>query len=202
MSATRSLVFKNRGALLAPLALALVVFGRPSPASAVAGILIATAGEALRVWAVGFSGATTRADVVTAPTLVTAGPYAWIRNPLYAGNAIIAFGYWVALVGAVSARAGALLLAIALSLVAGVYATIVPLEEEYLARQFGLAYERYRRAVPRLLPRRPLPNDERTGTWRSEVIVRAEAITLAFFVVMFAVVLLKLGPLRGLGVYF
>ena len=68
----RTLVFKNRGALLVPVALVLLVFGRPSPASAIIGVAIAALGELLRIWAVGYSGVTTRAEIVTAPTLVTA----------------------------------------------------------------------------------------------------------------------------------
>ena len=57
----RTLVFKNRGALLVPVALVLIIFGRPSPESAVIGVAIAALGEILRVWAVGYSGVTTRA---------------------------------------------------------------------------------------------------------------------------------------------
>ena len=41
----RTLVFKNRGALLVPVALVLLVFGRPSVQSAQIGIAIAVLGE-------------------------------------------------------------------------------------------------------------------------------------------------------------
>ena len=37
----RTLVFKNRGALLVPVALVLLIFGRPSTASAIIGVAIA-----------------------------------------------------------------------------------------------------------------------------------------------------------------
>ncbi len=189
----RTAVFKNRGLLLVPVALMLVIFGHPTMRSAVIGIAVALAGEALRMWAVGYSGVTTRADVVTAPVLVTAGPYGYIRNPLYAGNAIIALGFWIAFCGGVSLPVAAAMLAVAALLVIGVYASIIPLEEAYLASAFGDPYREYLTRVPRLWPSgSPLPPAQRQGVWRSEVIVRAEVITLVFFLIMAAAVWLKL----------
>lgn len=191
--AWRTLIFKNRGLLLVPVALVLVIFGRPTVASAFAGIVIAIVGELLRIWAVGYSGVTTRADVVTAPTLVTAGPYSYVRNPLYVGNAITALGFWVAFSGGVTAFQSALMLGCLVLLVAGVYATIIPLEEAYLARTFGSPFQQYLARVPRIVPTRgALPEAERHGVWRAEVIVRAEVITLAFFALMVAAVLIKI----------
>ena len=84
-----------------PVALALIIFGQPTELSASIGVAIALCGELLRIWAVGYSGDTTRADVVTAPELVTAGPYALVRNPLYLGNAIIAIGFTIAFSGGI-----------------------------------------------------------------------------------------------------
>jgi protein-S-isoprenylcysteine O-methyltransferase Ste14 len=189
----RTAVFKNRGLLLVPVALVLVIFGRPTALSAVVGIGIALAGEMLRMWAVGYSGVTTRADVVTAPKLVTAGPYSYIRNPLYAGNAISALGFWFAFSGGVPALAAALMLAFGALLLVGVYATIIPLEETYLAGTFGQPYREYLTQVPRLWPSgRSLPQARRQGAWRSDVILRAEVITFAFFTLMVAAVCVKL----------
>jgi len=189
----RTFVFKNRGALLVPVALALVIFGRPSPLSTLAGIIVAACGELLRIWAVGYSGVTTRADSVTAPALVTGGPYAIVRNPLYVGNALIALGFWLAFAGRLSAAVAIALLAFVAVLVVGVYAVIVPLEEAYLARTFGEEYARYRAVVPRALPAgRSLSKADRKGNWRAEVIARAESITLALFALMVAAVLVRL----------
>ena len=199
----RSFVFKNRGALLAPVALLLFVFGKPTVASASIGIAVAIAGELIRVWAVGYSGVTTRADVVTAAHLVTAGPYGIVRNPLYVGNAITAIGFWIALAGGVSIIEAAMLAIVTIVVVAGVYAVIVPLEEAYLAGHFGEAYRRYRERVPSFFPTgRSVSASDRYGTWSGGVIVRAEVFTLAFFALMAALVILKLGPFASFGVYF
>jgi protein-S-isoprenylcysteine O-methyltransferase Ste14 len=189
----RQFVFKNRGALLVPVALVLVIFGRPSVNSAIAGVMVALLGETIRIWAVGYSGVTTRAEIVTAPRLVTAGPYAIVRNPLYLGNVLIALGFWLAFAGAVAPVVAATLLGVVLVLVVGVYAVIVPLEEEYLATTFGALYQRYRSVVPRAVPSgRALPQSERAGTWHPDVIARAEIITLMFFAVMIAAVIARL----------
>lgn len=197
------MVFKNRGALLVPVALVLLVFGRPSLVSAQVGIAIAVLGELLRIWAVGYSGVTTRADIVTAPILVTGGPYSLMRNPLYVANAIIALGFWLAFAGGVSRLEAALLLIVVLLLVVGVYSVIIPLEEAYLAGHFGASYQRYIETVPRIVPLGGrLRPEERAGTWRADVIARAEIITLTFFILMLIVVYLKLGPWADWGVYF
>lgn len=195
----RTVIFKNRGLLLVPVAVALLAFGSPSVTSAVAGILVALAGEALRVWAVGYSGRTTRADTVTAPLLVTAGPYSKIRNPLYVGNAMIALGFWIAFSGRLSIWASLLLLLWVAALVVGVYAAIVPLEEAYLSDVFGPAYRRYQENVPRVLPvKKPLPPRQQLGRWHGQVILKAEVITLGYFVLMVALVLVRLAwPAAG-----
>jgi protein-S-isoprenylcysteine O-methyltransferase Ste14 len=189
----RAFVFKNRGLLLLPNALVLVIVGRPTVASATIGLIVAGAGELLRIWAVGYSGVTTRADVVTAPQLVTAGPYSLVRNPLYVGNAITALGFWFAFSGGVTPLQSALMLAVVVVSVGFVYATIIPLEESYLVQTFGDSYREYSSRVPRVLPMRgALPQAKQHGTWRSDVIARAEIVTIAFFILMTAAVLYKL----------
>src|SRR5580698_79631 len=95
----QAFVFKNRGALLAVPAVALASFGTPSALSVTLGLPLAIAGELVRCWAVGYSGATTRGDEVSAPQLVTAGPYSYVRNPLYAGNFLTAAGFAIAFTG-------------------------------------------------------------------------------------------------------
>jgi protein-S-isoprenylcysteine O-methyltransferase Ste14 len=186
----RDLVFKNRGALLALPAAALAVCGKPSGASIALGVPLALAGEALRCWAVGYSGVTTRSDRVTAPALVTAGPYAYVRNPLYVGNFITAVGFTLAFSGALTPRRAALLGAAGLGTMLGVYAIIVPLEEAYLRETFGADFDAYLERVPRLLPR-TTPAEPAQGTYDSSVIARAETRTFATFAAMLAVLAAK-----------
>lgn len=193
----QALVFKNRGALLSIPALMLAAFGKPSAFSVTLGLPIAIAGELLRCWAVGFSGVTTREDHVIAPELVTAGPYAYVRNPLYVGNFITAAGFAVAFTGGNSLGKKIGLIAASLGTMAAVYSIIVPHEEQYLRSQFGEPYERYCASVPQIVPALPLrqaQDDERgdqRGEWKPDVIAQAEKNTFLTFGAMLAVLALK-----------
>ncbi len=186
----RAFVFKNRGALLALPAIVLAAFGKPSALSVTLGLPIAIAGELVRCWAVGYSGVSTRGDVVSAPELVTAGPYAYVRNPLYAGNFLTALGFAVAFTGKNSSGARAALIAGSLAAMAGVYCAIVPHEERFLHEQFGEKFERYCERVPPVVPQlEPMPNG--AGTWRPAVIKDAETKTFLTFGAMLAALALK-----------
>jgi hypothetical protein len=71
-----------------------------------------------------------------------------------------------------------------------VYATIVPHEEQYLRSQFGEPYERYCASVPQIVPALQ-PAGEQKGTWKPEVIAKAETNTFLTFGAMLAVLALK-----------
>ena len=187
----RAFVFKNRGALLAIPAVLLVVFGKPNGASILVGLPLAFAGEAIRCWAVGYSGTTTRADHVTAPQLVTAGPYAYARNPLYIGNFITALGFAIAFTGNNSETARWVLIVISLATMLAVYATIVPHEENFLRATFGASFDEYVARVPRVWPKMPKASDPQLGTYDARVIARAESRTFIFFGAMLVLLALK-----------
>lgn len=183
-------VFKNRGALLAIPAVALVVFGRPSALSIALGVPLAIAGELIRCWAVGYSGVTTRHDAVIAPQLVTGGPYARVRNPLYLGNFVTAAGFAIAFTGANSSFTRLALVFGSLAFVVAVYAVIVPHEERFLRSQFGDAFVRYCARVPRIVPqRRALPDG--TGSWHADVLAKAERTTFVIFAAMLVILALR-----------
>lgn len=179
-TALGTFVFARRGELLAVPAALLAVFGRPSAFSIAVGLPLAFAGEAIRAWAVGYSGVTTRGDTVTAPALVTAGPYAYVRNPLYIGNFVTAFGFAIAFTGANSAAARTALVAGALGTMLSVYSVVVPHEERYLRTTFGAAFDEYVAAVPRVIPR-TAPAGDAAGTYDPSVIGSAESRTFVTF---------------------
>lgn len=104
------------------------------------------AGFAMRAWASGSAGRHTRTAQIEAPRLVTEGPYAYLRNPIYAGTMTLGYGMaW--LIGDPWAF---VLATVAFAIL---YFAIIPAEEEYLNRQFGEDYRRYCAEVPRLIPR-------------------------------------------------
>lgn len=185
-----ALVFKNRGALLTIPAAILAAFGKPSAFSVTVGLPVALAGELIRCWAVGYSGVTTRGDKVEAPKLVTAGPYAHVRNPLYVGNFITALGFAIAFTGKNSSAEKVALVGGSLGVMAAVYATIVPHEEQFLRSEFGEEFDRYCERVPQVIPQFE-PPQEQSGEWNPSVIKDAETKTFMTFGAMLAVLALK-----------
>jgi protein-S-isoprenylcysteine O-methyltransferase Ste14 len=187
----RRWVFRWRGYVLVPTALLVVFFCRPTLTSFVLGLCIAMAGEGLRIWGVGYSGVTTRSSKVVAPRLVTAGPYAYVRNPLYVGNFLTALGFSVVGFGGIDWLTRLLLLGLLVASYATVYGIIIPLEEEYLERTFGASYAEYMRLVPRVLPRlKPYPQAEGSFEWRN--IKHAEIHTIALFTLVFLFMCMRL----------
>lgn len=183
-------VFKHRGALLAAPAIALALCGKPTAASAGLGLPVALLGELVRCWAVGFSGTTTRGDVVTAPQLVTAGPYAHVRNPLYVGNVITAAGFAFAFTGRMRPLQRLAIGGGAIAVMLGVYSVIVPHEEAFLRTAFGEAYDEYAERVPRIVPQLAAAQPQ-NGTFDPSVIRSAESKTFVTFGLMLAALAVK-----------
>jgi len=106
-------------------------------------------GEVLRFWGVAYAGSLTRVTGnVGAPAVVMAGPFAFVRNPLYVGNMLLYIG-----IGVVSNALYPWLTITATVYFLAQYALIVSLEEEFLEREFGAGYLEYRKNVPRFIPR-------------------------------------------------
>lgn len=100
---------------------------------------------AFRVWAAGFIGSTARAGETHADVLITAGPYAYVRNPMYL--TALALGL---LFGVMSGLWYSVLIWVAAYTF--VYSQAIPYEEEFLRKKFGREYEEYCNRVPRLIP--------------------------------------------------
>ncbi|MBI2263689.1 MAG: isoprenylcysteine carboxylmethyltransferase family protein [Armatimonadetes bacterium] len=186
-----AVVFRWRGFLFLPLVVVFLVWGRPSVRSFVIGFIVALFGEALRIWGVGYAGGTTRSSEVCAPYLVTAGPYGYVENPLYLGNFIMGFGFFLMSCGVVSLWTRLLFLVLLLFFYSLIYGAIIPLEESYLLTQFGDGYHRYAQAVHRLLPRKT-PYHPALGTFSWAVIGRSEVHTLIYFALMTIIMYAKI----------
>ena len=98
------------------------------------------AGALLRVWAIIYIGGR------KGKTLLTSGPYAAMRNPLYLGSFLIACSCAL-FVNSLLGFIGVLLTATAYVLY------VIPIEERRLLGRFGDQYETYCRTTPRFIPR-------------------------------------------------
>ena len=143
-------LFRHRTAIPVPFALALLLLRvGEAPFSwtlVAAGVVLTMAGEWLRLAAVMHIGVISRTRSERLGPLVTTGPFGFVRNPLYIGNALIWVGFALTsrLVWA-APLVGVLLIA--------EYHEIVRWEERLLESRFGDAYRDYAASVPRWIPR-------------------------------------------------
>ncbi len=144
----RGFFFKYRGFTPIPLILIVIIFAHPSGISFLMGGSLMILGEIIRIWGVSYAGGATRTRNVGAGELVTNGPFAHLRNPLYFGNMIMYTG------AAVIANVWLPWLLLIVWIFFGIqYHLIVLLEEEKLEHLFGSDYTQYKAAVPRFIPR-------------------------------------------------
>jgi protein-S-isoprenylcysteine O-methyltransferase Ste14 len=152
MSTTQNIsawMFRYRSYTPLPFLLAMVAFARPTLVSMCVGCAVVALGELIRFWGVSIAGSETRTTGTVGGTyLITTGPFAHVRNPLYVGNILLYAG-----VGIMSMALFPWLLIVAVLWFVCQYTLIVLQEEAYLAGHFGEAYAEYRRNVHRFLPR-------------------------------------------------
>jgi len=140
-------LFKLRDYTPIPLVILAIIMGQPTVASLLAGLFLALFGEVVRIYGVAFIGTISRTRSYSNGELVSSGPFALLRNPLYFGN---------------------LLLTLGLSIMPHIwwfppmvvfyfyvqYIPIVSWEEKKLVTLFGSRYQEYQAKVPnRWFPR-------------------------------------------------
>ena len=112
------------------------------------GVLLGLAVAPLNLWVFRSLGKNVSETVLTKEShaLVQAGPYRWVRHPLYTSSFLM--------FGAVSLLAANwLMAALTLGTVVLFSVVIIPREEAELVAKFGDRYQEYRRQSGRLLPR-------------------------------------------------
>jgi protein-S-isoprenylcysteine O-methyltransferase Ste14 len=138
MNGTAKWIARWRVRLGYPLAIVVLIFSRPNPKSISIGAAIGVLGLWLRAYAAGY--------LKKQEVLTTTGPYAFTRNPLYLGSAILAAGAGWAMHSWISA--GVLFVYFAT-----VYFVVMRREEGELRGHFGEAFEAYAKRVPLFFPR-------------------------------------------------
>jgi protein-S-isoprenylcysteine O-methyltransferase Ste14 len=156
------------------LSLGVLVVAKPTPAAFWMGLPLVAVGEAIRVWSAGY--------LTKLSGLVTAGPFALCRNPLYVGSFLISLGYLL-----MCHRTDVLIVGIVLFWI--LHGGAVAYEERLLREKFGEEFERYCREAPRFLPRprrfvgegrftfeRVIANDEHRGVASAALLCIAFAV--------------------------
>lgn len=107
----------------------------------IAGIVLVLSGFLLRIIARGYKEEVSQGG----DKLVTDGPYALIRNPMYLGTLLIG-------TGVISVLLKFWTLAIFLIVYLFIYVPQIKREERILLKRFGQDYEKYNRCVPKYFP--------------------------------------------------
>ena len=102
-------------------------------------------GELIRLWAVRHIGVISRTRSDRLGPIVSTGPFAFVRNPLYIGNIALWTGF------ALSA-APPWMAALVVLILGGEYHPIVRWEEHLLESRRGAEYRAYAERVPRWIP--------------------------------------------------
>ena len=142
-------LFRQRSWLPVPIALVLLLvrWGMVRHhALSIAGPMLVAIGESVRWWAVGQIGVISRTRTTRLGPLITSGPFALCRNPLYVGNLLLWAGFtlWSGLLWMLPVALGVFIL---------YYRSIIDWEEALLRDRFGDAYSRYVAETPRWWPR-------------------------------------------------
>jgi protein-S-isoprenylcysteine O-methyltransferase Ste14 len=138
MSTAGNFFVRWRVRLSYPLAIAVLYFSRPTPRSVLLGALVGIVGLWVRAYAAGYLH---KQEVLT-----VTGPYAYTRNPLYLGSAILTLGAAVASRSWVSAL-------ILITYFAVFYSIVMQREAYELHLRHGTSFEEYAGAVPIFIPR-------------------------------------------------
>jgi protein-S-isoprenylcysteine O-methyltransferase Ste14 len=121
-----------------PVAIIAFYFAKPEAKWLLCGVGIGAIGLLLRGFAAGF--------LRKGQQLATSGPYAYTRNPLYFGSALLAAGFSVASHSWISATVLAAYLTV-------FYPAVIRREEGELKGAYGSAFVEYAERVPVFLPR-------------------------------------------------
>ncbi len=183
----REVFFNYRSYTPIPLLIALLILADPTPTTYAAGLVLVILGEVIRTWAVRHAGGATRTTSgVGGAELITHGPFAYVRNPLYLGNFFLGTGLvvmaWAWMPWMLLVFWGLFFLQ---------YGMIISLEEEYLSKTFGELYAEYRKQVPRVIPRlTPFKkHDVQVMSWKRAL--RTERDTLMTYVLLSLAIYLR-----------
>ncbi len=171
----------------------IIIIARPNLLSMCLGLVLASLGELIRIWALGYIGNKSRSQVPETEILVTWGPYSYTRNPLYWGNFLEGLGIAVASAGEFEPIIKFLIVITAVLIYYIVYVRIcIPYEESYLLRKFGKEFKDYSSEVPRVAWRLRPYSSSKCGQFSLKVVMESELWTWIWLIVIFGLLLGKL----------
>lgn len=157
-----------RQSLAVILILLYALTGRPSALTAGIGLMAATLGTLIRLFASGY--------IIKNTELAQSGPYAFVRHPLYTGNILLVMGFAVA-------NATLWAVPLALAFFWFYYPPAIEYEDRKLSGIFGQTWRDWASRTPALMPRFPRPVGARSGSWSLRTSLRKNGeLLIALFV--------------------
>lgn len=186
-----STLFTMRSYTPLPFLICMIIFAQPTALTMLIGGALVIAGEFMRFWGVAYAGSLTRVTgTVGAPELIVAGPFAYVRNPLYVGNITMYVG-----IGVMSNALWPWLVIAAFGWFVFQYMVIVKHEEAFLSTTFA-EYGAYRANVRRFLPRltpyrteaQARQQPDTAAAWKSERrTLQATSVAVAIIITLWLV---------------
>jgi len=146
-----------------------------------AGFFVALIGCGLRIWASGYIWTNIDQPLPAAQLgLITAGPYAYVRNPIYLGAILmisglyISFGSWVAAL-------------VAIVPTIFMHSWHIKYEEQFMVNQFGDTFTEYKSKIPALIPNLLRPYRSNHGEFHLAQGLKHDIGPISSFVILFVV---------------
>ena len=166
-----ALAFRYRGGVWTIFFLLVLSLSDPGGVDPLPGLFFVVLGQGIRFWAAG-TITRYRGEEVVAGKLVTWGPYALARNPLYVGNAFIGTG-WCMLSGSFYAFLLFIFVFIVLYVI-----LVIPYEESFLKASFPGEFEQYSKKTGRFFPISMPAISDLAGPFQAAVLWKSERHSL------------------------
>ena len=141
-------LYKIRGYTPVLFFIAGIILANPRDDLMIFGAILMAFGELLRIISVGYLGVSSRSRELFTDKLVTNGPYAFLRNPMYTGNMFLYMGASIFAGGWLPFMLYLVILFFSIQ-----YSLTVKYEESGLEIVHQEKYLSYRESVPRFYPR-------------------------------------------------
>ena len=166
-------------------AVGLLVLAKPHPWLYPAGVVLLVLGEGLRIWACG--------HLRKNQDVITSGPFAHVKNPLYVGTFLIVTG--LSLCASNPDHLSRVILYAGYPFFFVVFAVYyfphkVRVEGDRLRRRFGERFDEYDRAVPNFFPRLTRYEKASDAPWEARLLVENSEIGTLIWTVVGALIIL------------
>ena len=194
-------LFKYRDYTPLPFIVVMLWKAQANQQSLMIGGALMIVGELIRIYGVAYIGGVSRTrSYSTGQKIISGGPFAHVRNPLYVGNLLLSSGLIV--VANVELQFAHDFLLIFVVIFFAQYIPVVAWEENNLVTKFGESYETYRSQVPRWIPRiRPAQTqgvaEEINGDYK--MAMKSEKNTLGSAIILVAAIVWRSGFLSNIG---